>query len=404
MRLLSLVLVLLAGCSAAPPAPPAPEPAAADDLAAAPDLQPPAPPLVVTLTVTGPGEVSSEPPGLRCPGTCSATFPAHTPVRLRPAPGRRARLGAWEGPCALDSGSGCPLTLRTGAASVSARFEDKSCAPSGWCVDQELPGLTVRAIYGFGPDDIWISGAPARFHHFDGGGWSAPWLDVRWPASAPPQLNALWGPAPGDLWAAGYTGGLLPHFDGRLWSPVSTVILGSQWCFAATSARDVWMGGLGAVAHYDGERWQSTSVPGLYKMYALWAPGDRGLWGGGLEGIWRYDGTSWSLAEPRAKGINAMWGAGARDAWAVGQGLWRFDGTAWTEVLRPDPTVTLTAVWGSGPDDVFVVGYQGRVLHFDGAAWSAMESGTTASLFGVWGSGRGRVYAVGSSLILRYEP
>jgi hypothetical protein len=34
-------------------------------------------------------------------------------------------------------------------------------------------------------------------------------------------------------------------------------------------------------------------------------------------------------------------------------------------------------------------------MHYDGAAWSAMSSGTTDPLFGVWGSGSSHVFAVG---------
>lgn len=32
-------------------------------------------------------------------------------------------------------------------------------------------------------------------------------------------------------------------------------------------------------------------------------------------------------------------------------------------------------VWGSGPSDVFAVGYQDTILHYDGSSWIVMDSG-----------------------------
>jgi hypothetical protein len=59
----------------------------------------------------------------------------------------------------------------------------------------------------------------------------------------------------------------------------------------------------------------------------------------------------------------------------------------------PSPTTAdLRAVWGSGPEDVFAVGLDGTILHYDGSAWSAMDtpfssSQSPPSLYAVWGSG-----------------
>jgi len=44
-------------------------------------------------------------------------------------------------------------------------------------------------------------------------------------------------------------------------------------------------------------------------------------------------------------------------------------------------------VWGSSPEDVWVVGNQGRVLHWDGATWTATALDTEGALFNVRGRG-----------------
>ena len=65
------------------------------------------------------------------------------------------------------------------------------------------------------------------------------------------------------------------------------------------------------------------------------------------------------------------------------------------ELMSSGTREYLNDVWGSAPDDVFVVGREGTILHFDGAGWRPMESGTTNELAAVWGSGPRDVWAVG---------
>jgi hypothetical protein len=69
---------------------------------------------------------------------------------------------------------------------------------------------------------------------------------------------------------------------------------------------------------------------------------------------------------------------------------------------RPEPEIGIwfLGVWGSGPDDVFVVGQPGLIYHWDGQAWTREESGTDVALTDVWGDGSGTVYATGHDGVL----
>jgi hypothetical protein len=40
----------------------------------------------------------------------------------------------------------------------------------------------------------------------------------------------------------------------------------------------------------------------------------------------------------------------------------------------------LRAVWGSSESEVYAVGDDGTILHYDGSTWTAMYSGSTAQL------------------------
>jgi photosystem II stability/assembly factor-like uncharacterized protein len=65
----------------------------------------------------------------------------------------------------------------------------------------------------------------------------------------------------------------------------------------------------------------------------------------------------------------------------------------------------ILAIWGNSGSNVFAVGSEGTILHYDGTTWSTMTSGSTADLRGVWGSSGSDLFAVGTSgTVLHYGP
>jgi len=58
-------------------------------------------------------------------------------------------------------------------------------------------------------------------------------------------------------------------------------------------------------------------------------------------------------------------------------------------------TETLKAVWGTSGSDIFAVGSDGTILHYNGSLWSKMASNTSKNLQAVWGSSATSVLAVG---------
>lgn len=106
--------------------------------------------------------------------------------------------------------------------------------------------------------------------------------------------------------------------------------------------------------------------------------------------------------------FGGVWGSSASDVFAVGAEvstggtILHYDGVAWSQM---NSTATgLLGVWGSGQNDIFAVGGGGTILHYDGVNWSVMDSGTAESLFGVWGSSSDDVFAVGfHGTILHYN-
>ena len=91
----------------------------------------------------------------------------------------------------------------------------------------------------------------------------------------------------------------------------------------------------------------------------------------------------------------------------LGYLIFHHDSNGWTDAAPTLPPEvndrTLFKVWGTAANDVWVCGQAGLILHYDGASWSLMDSGTTVALYSVWGTGTGAVYA-GGGVLLRYEP
>jgi hypothetical protein len=71
---------------------------------------------------------------------------------------------------------------------------------------------------------------------------------------------------------------------------------------------------------------------------------------------------------------------------------------------QPEPDTWLFGVWGTGPDDVFIVGQPGIIRHWNGSSWQSQESRTEEALTSVWGRSATEVYACGHrGVILRHN-
>jgi phospholipase C len=82
--------------------------------------------LSVKASGTGTGTISSNPRGIDCGDTCSASFNAGTQVTLTATPGANSTFAGWQGACG-ETGA-CVVTLKENT-SVSATFVPKSAPP-----------------------------------------------------------------------------------------------------------------------------------------------------------------------------------------------------------------------------------------------------------------------------------
>jgi hypothetical protein len=131
--------------------------------------------------------------------------------------------------------------------------------------------------------------------------------------------------------------------------------------------------------------------------------------------------------------LYGVWGSSRYDVFVVGSGegipmgnnrflirggIFHYNGHKWSEMSSSDDEfldgIMLHAVWGSSSSNVYAVGSQWTILHYDGIEWSQIESGLysdtgndmgerspESGFWSVWGSSANDIYAVGSSITRR---
>ena len=294
-------------------------------------------------------------------------------------PGRPTRYGLW------GSGANDVFVLGHTGSVVKGGYDDMKILHydgSNWSDGMDSGVLDrLRGIWGSGPGDVFAVGNNGAIAHYDGAGWSA--MENPEDRTTQRELNAVWGRTGGDVYAAG---------DG------------------------------GTILHYDSISWSKETSPTTEHLYGLWGdPSGSLVYAVGSTGtILQYTGTNWvKMASGVKAQLTGVWGlAGGAEVFAVGAPeadssgdvrytILRFDGTGWSAMATA--TVVpgkgkLRAVWGSSGADVFAVGDDGVILHYDGNNWDLMASGSTADLYGVWGLSDSQVYAVGRyGTVLYYD-
>jgi len=92
----------------------------------------------------------------------------------------------------------------------------------------------------------------------------------------------------------------------------------------------------------------------------------------------------WAVVDA-ATSWQAVWGSADDDVWLVGTdgAVVHFDGASFTPV-DVGATAHLMDIWGTGPDDIWIVGMAGTVRHFDGVTWASFDLAANQSMLAVW--------------------
>ncbi|MBU0712415.1 hypothetical protein KKA87_10935 [bacterium] len=111
--------------------------------------------------------------------------------------------------------------------------------------------------------------------------------------------------------------------------------------------------------HWDGEKWNFVHITGWY--------------------CGRFIQTE----------LNSIFYFDENDIWALGSYPFHWDGTEWTFYQLTDMGIISGGlagdIWAIDPHDIFFIGRNGRIVHYNGQSFEKMDTGTKVDLTDIWG-------------------
>ena len=185
-----------------------------------------------------------------------------------------------------------------------------------------------------------------------------------------------------------------------LWcSPEADLWIGSAWGNVWTTANiEVPPLDLGDITYTEvdpGFHWTVSKLPvaeGIKyspNVTALWGTANSNVIAGTFEGaIYHWNGRAWvQTLRGNRECINKIHGSSSTDVYAVGEkgAIFHYDGTAWTRLPYPEGAGQndgLTGVRSIGPEEAFICGRSGRVLHGNRNGFEILAT-APAPLYGI---------------------
>jgi cysteine-rich repeat protein len=302
-----------------------------------------------------------------------------------------------------------------------------------WAAMASNNTLALHSLWGSSADQVFAVGERGIVLFYDGEQWST--LE----SATDLTLTAVWGNPFLGIAAAAENGRVL-RYHGWSWVAAPTRPEGG-------AIRSMWANGLSDVyvltedviypQRFDGRTWSlmsdgfaaldclgTASSGGPSPLRHLWGRTDDDLYAvGDGNVILRYrpeqGWTCMTFDVPLSVDVHRILGTNDtfRSVFAVGEivddgggiVLWH-DGRSWREMIRTD--APLRGIWGETGNELFVVGDEGTILHYDAAApgqWRQIpcepsESVPCGRLNAIWGSSRSSIHVVGENgVTLRFD-
>jgi len=277
---------------------------------------------------------------------------------------------------------------------------------TSWSQVLSLPGHSMGKVFGTGPSDVYAltykctAGSAAGcgadrggriFRSTDGG---ATWAPQALPAEVGVNGLADISGTPGNVHVivGGDAAGnhRIIRFDGTNWSIVFTGnsdATGKPNGLTLLSANEGYFVTCWGWGRWNGVSWTFNGIQfDFCDIASVWGVRD----GGGALHMYTVGNNNFSNGVRVWKFNEASQSFGSKFGYVFADGCCAFNGSA-------------GGVWGSGPNDVYVVGnlpgvepaHPGRLYHFDGTAWARVTAiGDIPGPAGIWGTGPNDVWVL----------
>jgi hypothetical protein len=232
------------------------------------------------------------------------------------------------------------------------------------------------------------------------------------------------GTSTSDVWAVGAdmgSGPLVLHYDGTAWTQLHTGTTGDLWSIQPFADGATMVGDHGVIVSYDAASGAFTSHPGPSEISLL------GVWGASPDDLWATGGDLVRVEDPAVwRNVTGEWaqyvddttklfghktyltgvsGAAADDLWIIGtqEILAHWDGDALDLVERGNKN-DLTAIHMGGTFPVTVGGLQSAyILQEEAGDWVDRSPDLQPQLKGVWGQGEQMIAVGARGVVLRWD-
>jgi hypothetical protein len=393
----------------------------------------PAQPCTLTVTAKGPGRVVSEPPGISCPGTCSARFSPRQRITLTATPsGGSGALLRWDRPSACGATPACDLGELPpggGAAEVTMAAGPPAinrCATTQLSRGPTLVTSTLNGVWVGEGGEAWAVGDGGVVLRRSLGAWSpAPLTDG---PTAADTLTGVYGTgAPSTVFISGSgstvwvrrdTGAVVSYRRSGGTSQLRAVF--------GSSRSETWGVGDGGEALRINDTQTSVIASSIGdgvtgRRSAVWTDSPDNVWLLGDSGQLTHRTPAGLVPRTTGSGARGLFGTRLGPLWIVGPGtgVWRVpaslvasDGYGATQDLRsaaglPPGVLALNGVWSDG-GNVWIVG-DGGALYCKPSGSDTWQSipGQTVSLravAGYVGAAESRLIIVGAQGLILESP
>jgi len=234
-------------------------------------------------------------------------------------------------------------------------------------------------------------------------------------------IYGMWGPDKLSVYSVGAKGAVFA-WSGNGWTQQANFTQEDLHGIHGSDANHVWaVGDKGTAAHFDGLSW--NKVPVLETASYLKNANFKGafvvdsgkanapdVWLASNQSIFKYAEYDGKMGLKRFQPyvpINAwdIHGADKDNIWAVGYTgrIVYYNGQVWKQQTS-GTSIALRGVWAASSKAAWAVGEAGQILRWTGLGWIAQKSPTNETLQAVWGTSDKDVWAVGSAgVVLHYD-
>lgn len=114
-----------------------------------------------------------------------------------------------------------------------------------------------------------------------------------------------------------------------------------------------------------------------------------------------WDGSEWELVNAGSKFPKySIFTLDFNDIWIASTLPFHYDGNYWRKFTPeedgyPPGLGYINAIWGTSSFDIYFVGDEGNIVHYDGSVFTKMESGTDYPLHHIYGTAPDKIWATG---------